>query len=285
VNRIPFEVALRVPVFGVVARRGWLIEGAAGWGECSPLPSWSESERRAAERAAAEAAEREFPAALHERIAVNAMVPRLAPDDAARLAAESRCGTIKVKVGDVAGVDRVAAVRAACGPRARIRIDANGSWDLDGADRELRRFRPFDIELVEDPVAGLEDLTMIRHRSPFPVAAETAIRTIDDARRLHELGAADIVVLKPQRLGGVCAALDAAEAAGVPAIASSALETSVGLAAVVALAAALPPVPFAHGAGTALLLASDVTDEPLMPDGGWLEPRRPRPVASLVAHA
>jgi O-succinylbenzoate synthase len=285
VSRIPFHVALRVPVLGIVDRHGWLVDGAAGWGECSPLPSWSDSERAAAEHAAREAAEQDFPSAKTERVAVNAMVPRVAPDEAARLAVESRCITIKVKVGDAAGVDRVAAVRAACGPRVRIRIDANGSWDLDTADRELRRFKRFDIELVEDPVAGLEDLAMLRRRSPFPVAAETAIRAIGDALRLRELDAADVVVLKPQRLGGVRAALAAAEAAGVPAIASSALETSVGLAAVVALAAALPSVPFAHGAGTALLLATDVTDEPLLPEDGWLTPRRPRPAATLVAHA
>ena len=126
---------------------------------------------------------------------------------------------------------------------------------------------------------------MLRRRSPFPVAAESAIRSVDDARRLRDLDAADLVVLKPQRLGGVRAALDAAEAACVPAISSSALESSVGLAAVVALAAALPPVPFAHGAGTALLLACDTTDEPLLPDSGWVTPRRPRPAPSLFAHA
>lgn len=283
-SRIPFDIALRVPVLGVVRRRGWLTEGPAGWGECSPLPSWSDLERRAAERAAAESAEHAFPPASHERVAVNAMVPRVTPDEAAQLAVESGCRTIKVKVGDDRGVDRVAAVRGACGPRIHIRIDANGAWDLDAADRELRRLAPFDIELAEDPVARLEDLTMLRRRTPFPLAAETAIRTVDDARRLRELGAADIIVLKPQRLGGVRAALAAADAAGVPAIASSALETSVGLAAVVALAAALPDAGYAHGAGTALLLASDTTDTPLIPVEGWLTPRRPEPARWLFAH-
>jgi o-succinylbenzoate synthase len=285
VNRIPFDVALRVPVLGVVRRTGWLVEGPAGWGEWSPLPSWTETERYAAERSATEAAEHEFPAPSRERVAVNAMVPRVAPDEAARLALDSRCATIKVKVGDDRGVDRVAAVRSACGPRIRIRVDANGAWDLDTADRELRRLAAFDIELAEDPVARLEDLTMLRRRAPCPVAAETAIRSIDDAQRLRELGAADVIVLKPQRLGGVRAALDAAGAARVPAIASSALETSVGLAAVVALAAALPETVYAHGAGTALLLASDTTDTPLIPEEGWLTVRRPVPARSLVTHA
>ena len=134
----------------------------------------------------------------------------------------------------------------------------------------LIRLRVYDIELVEDPVATLEDLAVLRGRAGMPVAAEACVRTTADAQRLHQLEAADAIVLKPQRIGGVREALRAAEAAGVPAIASSALETSVGLAAVVALAAALPDAPFAHGAGTASLLASDVVTEPLVPVDGWL---------------
>ena len=180
-RRIPFRVRLRVPVLDVTERSGWLVEGAAGWGECSPLPSWSEAERAAAGRAAEEAASLPFPEPGVDEVVVNAMVPRLDPDAAARLAVESRCSTIKVKVGDATGVDRVAAVRAACGVTARIRVDANGAWDLDTAMRELDRLAPYDIELVEDPVRGLEDLAMLRRRSPCPVAAETSIRTVADA--------------------------------------------------------------------------------------------------------
>jgi o-succinylbenzoate synthase len=213
---------------------------------------------------------------VRDRIVVNAMVPRLDPDIAAALALESGCATIKVKVGDDQSVDRVAAIRAACGPHIHIRLDANGAWDVDSALRMLARLRTYDIELVEDPVSSLEDLKVLRGRIGMPVAAESSIRTTSDARRLHDLEAADVIVLKPQRIGGVREALRAADASGVPAIASSALETSVGLAAVVALAAALPDAPFAHGAGTALLLAADVVSDPLVPIDGWLTPRRPQ---------
>ena len=282
-RRVPFHVRLCVPVFNLIERSGWLVEGPAGWGECSPLPTWSDAERELAEAAATEAATVPFPDPRVERVAVNAMVPRVEPDLAAALALQSGCATVKVKVGDAAGLDRVAAVRSACGPGVRIRVDANAAWDLDSAVDALRRLSAFDIELAEDPVGRLEDLTMVRRRAPCPVAAETAIRSVADAARLHELDAADAIVLKPQRIGGVRSALAAAEAAGVPAIASSALETSVGLAAVVALAAALGPGPFAHGCGTALLLDSDVTTNPLVPDGGWLLPRRASPSPALVA--
>jgi O-succinylbenzoate synthase len=282
---MPFSIALRHPVMGVTMRSGYLIEGPAGWGECSPLPSWNEAEREAAERSALEAATLPFPAAVRDRVAVNAMIPRVAPDIAAELALNSGCGTIKIKVGDGESVDRVAAVRSACGPAVRIRLDVNGAWDIDTALRMLAQLAVYDIELAEDPVASLEELAALRGRAGMPIAAESCIRTTDDARRLRQLEAADAIVLKPQRIGGVREALRAADAGGVPAIASSALETSVGLAAVLALAASLPDAPFAHGAGTALLLASDVVADPLIPVDGWLTPRRPSVDPQLLDHA
>ncbi|MFZ0128800.1 MAG: enolase C-terminal domain-like protein [Candidatus Dormiibacterota bacterium] len=284
-RRLRFSIALRHPVMGVTTRSGYLIEGPAGWGECSPLPSWNEAERDAAERSALEAATLPFPAAVRHRVGVNAMIPRVAPDVAAELALTSGCGTIKIKVGDGESVDRVAAVRSACGPAVRIRLDGNGAWDVETALRMLARLAVYDIELAEDPVASLEELATLRGRAGMPVAAESCIRTTDDARRLNQLEAADAIVLKPQRIGGVREALRAADAGGVPAIASSALETSVGLAAVVALAASLPDAPFAHGAGTALLLASDVVADPLIPADGWLIPRRPSVDQQLLVHA
>jgi O-succinylbenzoate synthase len=270
---------------GVTVRSGYLLEGPAGWGECSPLPSWNEAERAAAERAALEAAMLPYPEAVRDRVAVNAMVPRVAPDVAATLALESGCATIKIKVGDDQSVDRVAAVRAACGPGIRIRCDANGAWDVETARHVLTRLAAYGIELVEDPVATLEELATLRGQVGIPLAAESCIRTTADALRMHDLDAADVIVIKPQRIGGVREALRAAEAAGVPAIASSALETSVGLAAVVALAAALPDAPFAHGVGTALLLESDVVSDPLTPVDGWLIPRRPVVNLQLLAPA
>jgi o-succinylbenzoate synthase len=280
-RHLDFAVALRVAVGGVTERRGRLVEGPAGWGEWSPLPGWSPAEVAAAEAAAAEAATRPFPPPRRAEVVINAVVPRVAPEHAARLAVEAGCGTVKVKVGDAGGEARVAAVRAAVGPAVRVRLDANGAWDVASAEVALRRLAVHGIELVEDPVATLEELAALRRRSPVPVAAEGSVRTVADAARLRALDAADAVVLKPQRIGGVGAALAAARAANVPALASSALETSVGLAAVLAVAAALPESPFAHGVGTALLLGEDVTSDPLVPVGGMLRPRRVVP--DLVA--
>jgi o-succinylbenzoate synthase len=171
-------------------------------------------------------------------------------------------------------IARVEAVRDAIGPGGRVRIDANGGWDVDTALRMLRELRAFDLEYVEQPCPTLEELAQVRRRAGVPVAADESIRRAEDPLRVRAAGAADIVVLKVQPLGGVRAALRVAEACGLPVVVSSAVETSVGLAAGVALAAALPELDYACGLGTMRLLAADVTAYPLLPAGGYL-PVRP----------
>jgi O-succinylbenzoate synthase len=197
------------------------------------------------------------------------------------MALASGCSTIKIKVGDPESEARVRAVREAL-PHARIRLDANGSWDEEAALEALSALARYEIEYVEDPVATMDALARFRRRSPMPVAAEACVRTVEDAGRLKTLDAADVLVIKPQRIGGVSASLAAAEAAGIPAVPSSALETSVGLAAVLAVAAALGDLPYAAGIGTAPLLAGDLVADPLIPKNGALAPRRPHVEVSRV---
>ena len=282
------RLPLRVPLGGLGFRDVTLLEGPAGWGEFSPLLGYPCDPRRC-EEAAREAAFVEWPAPNRAEVAVNALVPAVGADGAAELAAEAMTAgmtTVKVKVGDGSldeDAGRVAAVRAAVGPGGRIRLDANGAWDVDTAVAAIERLAGFDLELVEQPVAELEDLARVRRRVAVPVAADESLRGLDDARRLAALDAADAVVVKVQPLGGVRAALQVIEAAGVPAIVSSLYETSIGLAAGLALAAALPELPYACGLGTGTLLAGDVVADPLIPQAGVLAVRRPEPDPSLLA--
>jgi O-succinylbenzoate synthase len=282
------RVPLRVPLGGQAYREATLVEGPAGWGEFSPLPGYPCDPHRC-EEAAWEAACTGWPAAVRAQVPVNALIPAVDPDTAAALAGEAVAAgmtTVKVKVGDGSldeDADRVAAVRAALGPAGRIRLDANGAWDVDTAVVALERLARFDLELVEQPVADLTGLAAVRCRVAVPVAADESVRNVEDARRLAALAAADAVVVKVQPLGGVRAALGVIEAAEVPAIVSSLYETSVGLAAGVALAAALPELPYACGLGTGALLAGDVVADPLVPEAGKLPVRRPAPDSDLMA--
>ena len=109
----------------------------------------------------------------------------------------------------------------------------------------------------------------------MPIAADESIRRAEDPYRVRDLEAADIAVLKVQPLGGVRACLRIAEDIGLPVVVSSAVESSVGIAAGVALAAALPELPYACGLATVQLLTGDVVDDPLLPVDGVLPVRRP----------
>ena len=278
------RLPLRAPLGGAAQRDVVLLEGPAGWGEWSPLPGYPAAADRC-RAAAEEAACGGWPRARRDEVEVNALILGLPAAEAAaeaQAAVEGGFRTLKVKVGDAGGVDRVAAVRAAVGPDVRLRVDANGAWDVAGAVAAIARLSPFDLELVEQPVASLDDLAQVRRLVDVPVAADECVRSVDDARRLAALGAADALVVKVQPLGGVAAALRVAEAAGVPVIVSSMYETSVGLAAGLALAAALDALPYACGLGTAGLLAADVVADPLVPVEGRLALRRPVPVPALL---
>jgi O-succinylbenzoate synthase len=254
-----------------------LVEGPAGWGECSPLAGYP-SDPRHCRAAADEAARDGFPPSVRDRVPVNALV-----DGPFSVQDVRGFSAVKVKVRDASGIALVGAVRDAVGAGVGLRVDANGVWDVDTAVTMITRLARHDLEYVEQPVATIDDLARVRRRVAVPVAADECIRSLDDARRLHALDAADVIVLKQQPLGGVRAALDVADAAGVPAVVSSMMETSVGIAAGVALAAALPELPYACGLATLGALVGDVTRDPLLPVDGVLRVRAVAPDAELLA--
>ena len=210
-------------------------------------------------------------------IPVNVTVPAVGPGQALAIVRAGGCGTAKVKVaepGQTLADDqaRLEAVREALGPDGRIRIDANGGWEVDQAVTAIRLLdrAAGGLEYAEQPCATVEELAAVRRAVDVPIAADESIRRAADPYRVRDLEAADVAVLKVQPLGGVRACLRIAEDIGLPVVVSSALETSVGIAAGVALAAALPELPYACGLATVQLLTDDVASSPLLPVDGAL---------------
>ncbi|PRY15945.1 o-succinylbenzoate synthase [Kineococcus rhizosphaerae] len=281
VVRLPLRRRFR----GIVEREAVLLDGPAGWGEFAPFLEYGPAESSRWLAAGIEAAWQGFPVARRERVEVNATVPAVPADDVpAVLARFPGCRTAKVKVAE-AGADfptrlredvaRVAAVREALGPAGRVRVDANAGWTLEQAERALTELAPHRLEYAEQPCATLEEMAELRRRlaragTPVLLAADESVRKAEDPLRVAGLEAADVVVVKVAPLSGVRRALEVAQGCGLPVVVSSALDTSVGIAAGTALAAALPELPFACGLGTAALLAADVVAEPLLPVDGAL---------------
>lgn len=274
----PYQLRLRVPFRGLTERRGCLIEGSHGWGEFAPFDDYDVDADARWLACALEQADRGWPRAVREQVQVNAIIPAVPPAQAAAMAIASGCRTIKIKVGDPDGVARVAAVREAL-PDAALRVDVNGAWSIEQAARALAELSAFTLEYAEQPVRTLEQMRRLRELVDVPLAADEVLR-ID--RRFDEVrDAADVAILKVAPLGGVRATLAAAERVGLPVVISSALDSSLGLAAGLAAACALPVAPLACGLGTGALFGRDTT-EPLLPRQGALgPPNYPQPDPAL----
>ncbi|MDQ0145895.1 o-succinylbenzoate synthase [Pseudarthrobacter niigatensis] len=274
---------MRVKFRGIMQRESLLLRGPVGWGEFCPFPEYGDAEASRWLAAAIEAGWQGFPDPVRTSVPVNATVPAVAADRVPDVLARfGRVDAVKVKVAERGqslddDVSRLRAVRAAL-PDAAIRVDANGGWDVPGAVEALTRLAPVGLEYAEQPVPSIEGLAEVRRRlqeagTPVLIAADESVRKETDPLRVARAGAADLIVVKVAPLGGVRCALDIVAQAGLPAVVSSALDTSVGIRAGLALAAALPDLPYACGLGTVSLFESDVTLDPLVADDGVIRLR------------
>lgn len=283
---LPLARPLHVAGVAVPARFGAVVEHGAGCGEAAAWPgavppdrpsaaAWRAGLECAALDAEARAAGRPLAALLggarRRAIALNALLVARAPDAAAAEAAAwvargFRCLKLKLAPGNLAGERRrLAAVREAVGPSIALRGDANGAWSVDEAIATLRALAVFDLEYVEQPVADVAGLAAVRRAVPVPIAADESVADADGVDALVAAGAADVVVLKPAILG-LRASLEAARrahAAGLAVTVTSALASSLGIAAAAHVAAAIAGPLRACGLATAELLAGDLVRAPL----------------------
>ena len=274
---------------GIETREALVFEGPEGWTEFSPFVEYTDGEAATWLAGAIDFAWNAAPAPVRAHVRVNATMPAVAASEVTRILARyDGCRTVKVKVAEAGqtladDVARVRAVREAMGPEGRVRVDANGAWNVDEAERAVHALAAFDLEYVEQPCAEIEELAELRERIGYldiPVAADESVRKAADPLRVARAGAADLIVIKAQPLGGVHAAREIVALAGLPAVVSSALDTSIGLSMGVALAASLPELDYDCGLGTASLFTADVVASPLVARGGALTLDRPRPTSA-----
>lgn len=288
--RLPLSVRFR----GTTVRRALLIHGPAGWAEFSPFPEYGPAESSRWLAAAVEAGWQGWPAPVRREVPVNATVPAVDAADVESVLARfgDAVAAVKVKVAErgpdgalvdpthAADLARVRRVRELL-PDAAVRIDANAGWTENEAVAVLTALDDVGLEYAEQPVPGIAGLAALRTRLreggvATPIAADEAVRKEEDPLAVAAAGAADLIVVKVQPLGGVRRAAAIVQAAGLDAVVSSALDTSVGIAGGAALAAHLPRLPHACGLGTAALFERDVVDPAWRPRTGAL----PAPGAS-----
>ncbi len=307
---VPFRVPLSRRFRGTQHREGLLLCGPSGWAEWAPFPEYDDWEAARWLSAAVEAAWGRWPAAVRTRVPVNVIVPAMAPHDVAAYvtdaAAETGATTYKVKVAEPGAaladdLARVATVRAALSEAGvadpLIRVDANGGWTVAQARRAARMFSAeFGdvLDYLEQPCRTTTELAELRYRL---VDDEVSVRVAVDEglRRARNLfaddlasslrAAGDVLIVKVAPVGGVARALALIEEIGLPVVVSGAMDTSVGLCAGLALAAAVPDLAGAAGLGTGLLLGADVCASTLIPRAGHMAVTRRLPDEQALGRA
>jgi O-succinylbenzoate synthase len=278
---------------GLTVRETMLIRGPRGWGEFAAFGEYDDTESAPWLACAIEQAWGPDPTAplVRDVVRLNATLPAVTPDRVAEILDRfPDARTVKVKVAEPGhtlsdDVARVTAARAYVGDEGRIRIDANGGWNVDEAEHAIRALEQFDLEYVEQPCASVEELAEIRrrvHDMGILIAADESVRKATDPIAVARAGAADILVIKVAPLGGVQRSLDIIAEAGLPVVISSALESPVGLAAGLDLARRVPQLPFDCGLDTGNLFSGE--GEPVSDEReSWWRDRAVRCLAVLAS--
>jgi len=208
-------------------------------------------------------------------VPVNAMISAETPAEVGSLcsaAVGSGHRSIKIKVGvldTAADIERVAAARAVVGPEVELRIDANGAWPIDTAIEVLGRMAELGVSYCEEPSDGIESIAAVGSRSDIPVAVDESARNVDDIARALGTGSIDVVIVKPQALGGPDLAMRAiglVREFGATAVVTSMVDGAIGVAHALHVAAA-SGVGMAHGLATSSLLDADIGPAPAVEMG------------------
>jgi O-succinylbenzoate synthase len=269
------SIPMRVRFRGVETREVLLFEGPYGWAEWSPFPEYLDEEASIWLQAAIEWAFTDFPELELKTVKVNATLPAVNNIKEA-LDPFGSFDVVKIKVAEKnqsleEDLNRIREVRKLY-PNTRIRLDANGGYDIETALKlaQILHDENTPLEYLEQPVktiAEMAELKLKLRTLDIKIAADESVRKVSDPLAVAQAQAADLLVLKAAPLGGITNAVAIAQEAGLPVIVSSALETSVGLSMGAYLAAKLNSG-YASGLATAALLTQDVTDQPLLPIKG-----------------
>lgn len=284
------SIPMRIKFRGITTREVLLFEGPNGWAEWSPFTEYEDEEASIWLKAAIEFAFGDIPETTIKTIKVNATLAAV-KDVRTALEPFGNFEVVKIKVAEKGqslqeDLDRIHEVRKYY-PEARIRLDANGGYDIETALAIANAMyeEGVSLEYLEQPVKTIAELAELKLKLKFlniKIAADESVRKVSDPLAVAQANAADLLVLKAAPLGGINNALRIAKEAGLPVVVSSALETSVGISTGVYLAALLDS-DYASGLATAALLTEDVTDTPLIPINGEIPVTRITPNKNALA--
>jgi o-succinylbenzoate synthase len=180
----------------------------------------------------------------------------------ARRARDAGYEAIKLKVGVRSAQEDAVLVRALSvelGGKVALRLDANRAWSFGEAKEFVRATEGVRLEYLEEPLADAALLPSLASDYGVPVALDESLTGMEP-EGLEDHAYARTVVLKPTLLGGISRTMRFARRAsrlGIVPVISSAYETGVGTAALVALASGVGGERVAAGLDTYRRLAED----------------------------
>jgi O-succinylbenzoate synthase len=281
------SIPLRTKFRGLTERELLVFEGPNGWSEWAAFTEYQDEEAATWLQAAIEWGFEELPEPVRKQVPVNAILPAVPTNEVAKvLGRAGKFSTVKIKVADpkqslADDLDRILEVKNLF-PDTKIRLDANGGYSVDQALELMTQVESNSIELefFEQPVATIAELAELKveiakRGAIVKIAADESVRKSSDPLAVELAGAADLLVLKSAPLGGVRNALEIANSSKLEICASSAMQSSIGLAAELHFAACLPNLNFDAGLGTGHLFGGDLSADRLIPVDGFIEVRRP----------
>ena len=281
------SIPLRTKFRGLTERELLVFEGPNGWSEWAAFTEYQDEEAATWLHAAIEWGFENLPEPVRKQVSVNAILPAVPTEEVAKvLGRAGKFSTVKIKVADpkqTAADDlaRILEVKDLY-PDAKLRLDANGGYTVAQALELIAELEnnSLDLEFFEQPVETIAELAELRIEisklgQKTLVAADESVRRASDPLAVELAGAADLLVLKSAPLGGIASALAVANSSKLNICASSAMQSSIGLAAELHFAACLPEVNYDAGLGTGYLFGGDLTADRLIPENGILELRRP----------
>jgi len=288
------SIPLRTKFRGLTERELLVFEGPNGFSEWAAFTEYSDEEAATWLTAAIEWGYADLPTPKRTSVPVNAILPAVAPADVAKILTRAgKFQTIKIKTAEKGqsvsdDVARILEVQSLY-PEAKIRLDANGGFDIAQAMQLLEelQFEGIELEYFEQPVATIAELAemkieIARTGQSTLIAADESVRKSSDPLAVELAGAADILVLKSAPLGGIASALEIAASSKLPVVPSSAMQSSIGLGAELHFAACLDTLEFDAGLGTMNLFAGDLVKDSLKPVDGVLVVRRPEVSTSAL---
>jgi O-succinylbenzoate synthase len=281
------SIPLRTKFRGLTERELLVFEGPNVWSEWAAFTEYQDEEAATWLEAAIEWGFDKVPEPVRKQVPVNAILPAVPSEEVAKvLGRAGKFSTVKIKVADpkqtiADDLARILEVRNLF-PEVKLRLDANGGYKVHQALELLAELESNSIELefFEQPVATIAELAELRveiakTRKSVKIAADESVRKSSDPLAVELAGAADLLVIKSAPLGGIRKALDIANSSNLEICASSAMQSSIGLAAELHFASCLPELNYDAGLGTGFLFGGDLTADRLIPENGILELRRP----------